>query len=547
MKTLTISHLKGLEAAAQLLRAGFRLRLHDHYGGCGGGSLGLKRAGGYDVAAMLNHNATCVATHKVNNPTTRHFCADVRATNEFDLGRADIIWASPSCTHHSIARGGMSCDEQERALPEELPRFALAADAKCLMIENVKEFRNWGPTEPKRDKQGRIVYRKGADGQPEPVYVPVKSRKGEYYRRWVATLKGMGYVNYECRLLDAANYGTPQSRVRYFGIFTRAGIPISWPAATHDRHGKGGLPRWNGVEQCLDLDDTGHSIFTRRQRGKKDYADATLSRLLAGIRKLLLPTARQVQGSDLFAEGIQEDSHCRPRTLQQFLYQNNGTRAGDKAARSVRPVCRYSPTVTTNGGNLFLASVKLLTTYYKHGAVKRTSDACPTLRTKDCAAMATVHLDGFTFSHQFSNTPRLLREPARTVVASRRHQYLALIRRGPCHLAPAEGDSLVMRLLKFVCRKYGIADILLRMLKVPELKRIMGFPEDYQLLGTQTEQKAMLGNAVCPQVAEALGRAMLPALLLSGRRKRPPLRHQVVERWEQGELFSQDNYRVDSR
>lgn len=74
MTTLRITRNKqGFEAAARLLRAGFRLRLHDHYGGCGGGSLGLKRAGGYAVEAMLNHNATCVATHKVNNPTTRHF------------------------------------------------------------------------------------------------------------------------------------------------------------------------------------------------------------------------------------------------------------------------------------------------------------------------------------------------------------------------------------------------------------------------------------------------------------------------------------------
>lgn len=43
---------------------------------------------------------------------------------------------------------------------------------------------------------------------------------------------------------------------------------------------------------------------------------------------------------------------------------------------------------------------------------------------------------------------------------------------------------------------YGIVDIKMRMLRIPELKKIMGFPEDYVLIGTQADQKKFIGNAV---------------------------------------------------
>lgn len=60
---------------------------------------------------------------------------------------------------------------------------------------------------------------------------------------------------------------------------------------------------------------------------------------------------------------------------------------------------------------------------------------------------------------------------------------------------------------------YGIVDIKMRMLRIPELKRIMGFPENYVLVGTQADQKKFIGNAVEVNMArvlcEALGRKLL--------------------------------------
>ena len=55
---------------------------------------------------------------------------------------------------------------------------------------------------------------------------------------------------------------------------------------------------------------------------------------------------------------------------------------------------------------------------------------------------------------------------------------------------------------------YGIVDICMRMLKVDELKRIMGFPSDYILIGTQSEQKKYIGNAVEVNMSTALCEAL---------------------------------------
>lgn len=50
---------------------------------------------------------------------------------------------------------------------------------------------------------------------------------------------------------------------------------------------------------------------------------------------------------------------------------------------------------------------------------------------------------------------------------------------------------------------YELADISMRMLRIDELKLIMGFPEDYVLIGTQADQKKFIGNAVEVTIARA--------------------------------------------
>lgn len=74
-------------------------------------------------------------------------------------------------------------------------------------------------------------------------------------------------------------------------------------------------------------------------------------------------------------------------------------------------------------------------------------------------------------------------------------------------------DSPAVIKIKEFMALYGLVDVKMRMLKIPELKRIMGFPANYNLIGTQAEQKKYIGNAVEVNTArvqcEALGIAII--------------------------------------
>ncbi|OPB96862.1 DNA methyltransferase [Elizabethkingia meningoseptica] len=71
-----------------------------------------------------------------------------------------------------------------------------------------------------------------------------------------------------------------------------------------------------------------------------------------------------------------------------------------------------------------------------------------------------------------------------------------------------EDDSPMMKKIKEFMAHYGLKDIKMRMLKIQELKEIMGFPEDYKLIGTQAEQKKYIGNAVEVTMAKVLCEAL---------------------------------------
>ena len=60
---------------------------------------------------------------------------------------------------------------------------------------------------------------------------------------------------------------------------------------------------------------------------------------------------------------------------------------------------------------------------------------------------------------------------------------------------------------------YGLADIKMRMLRIDELKKIMGFPEDYVLIGPQSDQKKFIGNAVEVNMARVLCEAICKEII----------------------------------
>jgi DNA (cytosine-5)-methyltransferase 1 len=255
-----------------------KLHVADLFCGAGGTSTGLIRACeklGYEVDLLaVNHWDVAVATHQKNHPNARHMCATLDTINPelaFPGGRLDLLVASPECTHFSNARGGKPMNDQKRSTPWDILPWIQKLYVENVLIENVKEFRTWGPL--------------GVNGR------PLKSMKGKTYEAFLNAIRSLGY-RVEDRVLNAANYGAATTRERLFIIARRGNKKIYFPAPTHRAAPKKDLfnedyKKWRSAREIIDWSIPGKSIFNR----KKPLAKNTLRRIEAGLRKFGGPNA----------------------------------------------------------------------------------------------------------------------------------------------------------------------------------------------------------------------------------------------------------------
>jgi DNA (cytosine-5)-methyltransferase 1 len=537
-------------------------KANDYLCGLGGISLAMFLAG-FTLGSVLNHWDLAIDTHEVNFPGVATFRADVRAQHADAMGLADWVHMSPDCRHHSRAKGGKPVDPSVRALAEEVPRYGLASNAKVITIENVPEFVEWGPEEEVLDENGQPCYALNKQtGKMEPLMRAIKSRKGEYYDRWVATMRAMGYVNHEHRILNSANYGSAQARRRYIGIFARVGMVITWPPHTHDEHGRGGLPKWRGAIEILEPGNYGKSVFDN------SYVENTLNRMAEGVERYgetMAPWFMKYNSnppSGKFNPGF--SSWVPLHTI-----------TGQRTPLVVRPVLLH-PYYKSGKCIPIFRPLQTVTCKDRFGVMSAVM-SMPTVMTKSKFSVLSgaFPVPGFTFAHQFGNGPKAIGQPLRTLLASRRHQYVGFFhywgqkgQQSPlgrplptivtnCHtrllsgiyevggagekVMDKPGDSPAMLRLKAACRKAGMVDLLARMLTVRESARGQGFPDWYQLLGSETDQRKMIGNAVEVNTGLAVAgevRRMLDRHRATNRAL-PPLKIRPVVRWEQSDVFAQ--------
>ncbi|MCW1921299.1 DNA cytosine methyltransferase [Luteolibacter arcticus] len=245
-----------------------KYRIADLFCGAGGTSSGAVEAaaalGRLPEVTAVNHWQVAIDTHTANHPTARHLCTGIDSVNpldHFERGGLDLLWASPECTHHSIARGGKPINDQSRSTAWHVLNWVEKLLPPIVLVENVPEFATWGPV--------------GHNGR------PLKRRKGEIFQQWIATLRSFGYkVDY--RLLCAADYGDPTTRTRLFVQAVRGRRRIVWPDATHSREGDLlATRRWAPARDIIDWSLPAGSIFER----KKPLSPKTLARIEAGLRK----------------------------------------------------------------------------------------------------------------------------------------------------------------------------------------------------------------------------------------------------------------------
>ena len=474
----------------------------DLFCGAGGTSTGVERAmyeGNKcaEVIACVNHDPNAIASHAANHPNALHFTEDIRTLDLTELvahtkskraanpNALVVLWASLECTNFSKAKGGMPRDADSRTLAEHLFRYIEAIKPDYIQIENVEEFMSWGEV----DENGK----------------PVSMDKGKSYTRWVRNVKKYGY-NFDFRILNAADYGAYTSRKRFFGIFAKAGLPIVFPEPTHCKDGSttlfGDLKKWKPVKDVLDFEDEGNTIFR-----KKPLSEKTLERIYAGLIKFVAggKKAFLVKWNSMIRAGMYQtpgiDEPCPTVVTQnrlglakvQFLSKQF---SGDPMSKNIS-VEAPAGAITCKDHHAFIS------VHYGNGSNRSCEQPAPTLTTKDKISLVTVKR--FLLNPQYKSKGSSIDKPCFTLIArmDKMPPYLVATETGEAVIEAYSTDSPMTAKIKEFMALYGIADIKMRMLKVPELKKIMGFPEDYVLVGSQADQKKFIGNAVEVTIARA--------------------------------------------
>ena len=250
----------------------------DNFAGGGGTSTGLEAAFGRHVDIAINHDPEALAMHAINHPRTKHLCESVWdvdpivVTGNQPVG---LVWLSPDCKHFSKAKGGKPVEKKIRGLAWVTLRWAAKCRPRVIMLENVEEFKTWGP----------LI--QDADG----AWKPDPAKRGKTFDSFVRQLEAHGY-KVDHRELRASDYDTPTIRKRFFLVARRDGLPILWPEPTNGapdsigvRAGK--LQPYRTAAECIDWSLECPSIFTR----KRPLADATLRRIAKGIMRYVVDAA----------------------------------------------------------------------------------------------------------------------------------------------------------------------------------------------------------------------------------------------------------------
>lgn len=542
----------------------------DNFAGGGGASTGIELATGYSVDIAINHDPEAIRMHKANHPNTKHYCENVwvvdpvKACNGHPVG---LAWFSPDCKHFSKAKGGKPKDKNIRGLAWVACRWAGLVRPRVIMLENVEEFKTWGPL-----NRG---------------HHPIKSKQGKTFEKFVQQLNDLGY-EVQFKELIAADYGAPTMRKRFFMIARCDGKPIVWPKPTHasadSEEVKAGLLKpYVGAYTQIDFSRPCPSIFDTSEEIKEKYgiravrplATKTMERIARGLKKFVL------DNPEPFIIQCNHGGKRRPNDIREpmptitgkhgygivepYMVQIGQTGFSKDRSKDVRePLttivsknehCLISPTLiqyhsetaqgevrgqtieepimTVDGSNRYGLVMSFLHKYYDggyKGAGENIENPLPTVTAWDHNSVVTANLI------QMNNhcDGRDMRDPIPTITAGDGHFgevrafLIKYYGQGTGQDINEPLDTVTSRdrfgLVTIDGTDYQIVDIGLRMLEPRELYGCQGFPDDYIIDHDYTgktyprsEQVRRCGNAVCPPIPAALVRANLPELCVAKR------------------------------
>lgn len=471
----------------------------DNFAGGGGASTGIEMAIGRSVDIAINHDPAAIAMHKTNHPYTEHYCENVWEVDPRKAVRGRpvaLCWLSPDCKHFSKAKGGKPVEKNIRGLAWVAVRWAATVKPRVIILENVEEFKTWGPL---------------LEGRPDP------NQKGRTFNSFVNALKRQGY-KVDFRELMACDYGAPTSRKRFFMIARCDGRPIKWPEPTHGDPNSldvksDKLKPWRTAAEIINWSLPCPSIFDTADQISDKYG-------LKAVRPLAEKTMRRI------ALGIQKFVIENP---DPFIVRVNYSGSNHHYCNSIHEPL---PTITSKNGWGIVAP--FLTQYHSYEGDGTRGQAMDrpllTVDTNPRYGLITSHL----VKMKGTNIRQPMAEPLQTITAGGNH--FGEVRAFLTHYYGTSVGSKINDPLPTVVSKdrfglvvvaglkYQIADIGMRMLEPRELFAAQGFPSTYIIdrdhegkKYPKAAQVARCGNAVPPPFAEALVRSNLPELCTATR------------------------------
>ena len=506
------------------------LTLTDLFAGAGGSSTGATQIPGVEVRFAANHWKLATEVHNANHPGADHLCADISQYDPRAVPRTDLLWASPECTNHSVAKGKSrraidgqpdlfgqtlpdAAAERSRATMWDVPRFAEAHQYRAVIVENVVDVVKWTP-----------------------------------YRAWLMAMDSLGYNHTELSINSMhsqhAGLPAPQSRDRYYGVFWRKGDqapdlekiqrPPAWcprceqviEARKSWKNGRTvgryraqyvfvcATPRCGTVVEpaylpaaaAIDWTLPGKRIGDRA----KPLAEKTRARIAAGIARYWRPFTLEAAGHTFERRpGVRTwPADHALTTLHTTASKALAVPVEGRDGKTASPVTGPLRTMTTRsetalaldpfiaelrGGGSVARSTRdplatltaggthhgLVTPYYGRSASAHSTDAARgTLTTHEKYGLVMRNNTARGDQGQMS-TP--VTEPMRTLTTAG-HQSL---------ITPSEIDAADAL----------VDDCLFRMLEPGEAHAAMAFPDTYQWSGNRREQFRLSGNAVTPPAA----------------------------------------------
>lgn len=511
----------------------------DNFAGGGGASTGIEIAIGRSVDIAINHDPEAIRMHKTNHPNTEHYCESVWDVDPIKAckGRAvALAWFSPDCKHFSKAKGGKPKDKSIRGLAWVALRWAALVRPRVIMLENVEEFKTWGPLNRNRR--------------------PVKHKKGHTFDKFVKQLERLGY-EVEFNELIAADYGAPTMRKRFFMIARSDGNKIVWPTPTHGKRDSsevaqgllkpyvGAYTQINFNMPCPSIFDTSEVIKEKyRLRAVRPLAENTMKRIARGLQKFVLDNPKPFIIQVNHSGGFRGQSINTP---MQTITGKHGfgvvtpyvtpyiTQIGQTGFTRNRNKQMEEPLTTVISKNEHCLIAPTLIQYHsettKEGGRGQTiMDPILTVDGSNRYGLVSTHI--IQMNH--NSLGQDVNDPINTIVAGPGHFgevrafLIKYYGQGTGQKIEEPLDTITANdrfgLVTIMGTDYQIVDIGLRMLEPKELYGCQGFPSDYIIdrdykgkAYSRTEQVKRCGNAVPPPFSVALVRTNLIELCTSKR------------------------------